>query len=740
MPAAHVFLSGRPAAPTPLERYLPPLPAGVVSAWLEAASQAGRLEPGDWVLDPFGAAPLAALEAARAGYRVAVAAGNPVAQFLLEFRARAVSADALRGALAELAAARRGAERLETALLELYSTRCPACGAEQPAEAFVWAREAEAPHAKLLDCKACGAAGEYPTDEADQQRARQYQRSGPHLARALQRIAPPGDPDRQHAEDALQGYLPRAVYALVMVINRVEGMQLSDDEHDLVTALLLSACDRATSLWAHPGGRSRPKQLNAPAQFREYNLWHELERSVALWAEDGPAVPVVRWPEPPPAGGISLFEGPLREMQGLKDAPVKAALAALPRPNQAFWTLCALWAGWLWGAEAIGPFAAVLRRKRYDWAWHTEALHAALSVLEGALAADTPFFGMVCEAEEGFNAAGLAAANLAGFRLEGMAMRRDQAQLQLDWRKGAAPAKAIDTGPQAVARAGRALLAARGEPSHFLHLQAAGLGELSRRLRLGGAAKTPGDLFTEARQMIEAGLEDPAFARLGGSSQSQETGAWWLQEAVAARSPLADRVEIAVVRHLLRRPGADQELIDRTLCQVFPGLLTPPVALVEAALHSYGEEQDGAWRISAADSPAARRADLQEMRQLLAALGGRLGYAIQGESPLEWRNAAGDLVFAFYPIASAVVGELLLAAGTPPAQSAVVLPGRRSRLALEKLGRDPRLAAVREAGWRFLKFRHVRRLAGTQNLGSQTFTELLDLDPLTLEEAQTPLL
>lgn len=743
MPAAHVFLSGRPAAPTPLERYLPPLPAGVVSGWLAAAAQAGRLQPGDWLLEPFGAAPLAALEAARAGYRVVVAAGNPVAQFLLEFRARGVSAEVLRGALADLAAARRGDdERLETALLALYQTTCPACGAQQPAEAFVWAREADAPHAKLLDCQACGAAGEYETDEADKQRARGYARSGPHLARALQRIAPPGDPDRLHAEEALQAYVPRAVYALVMLFNRVEGMQLADADHDLVTALLLSACDRATSLWAHPSGRSRPRQLSAPAQFREYNLWFEMERSIALWAEEASPVPVVRWPQPPPAGGIALFEGPLRDVPGLAGAPIRAALAALPRPNQAFWTLCALWAGWLWGPQAIGPFAVVLRRKRYDWAWHSEALYAANSVLAEALPPDTPFFGVLSEAEEGFQAAAITAANLAGFRLEGLALRRDQAQLQLDWRKAAKPVKAADSGPQAVARAAEALLKARSEPSHFLHVQAAGLGELSRRPQMGGASKTPGDLFAEVRQMLEAGLlgvvERAALARLGGSPQSLETGAWWLHTAEGTRSPLADRVEIAVVRHMLRRPDASLAAIDRALCEVFPGLLTPPLALVDAAVHSYGELGEAGWRISPSDKPPARRADLQEMRRLLGQLGARLGYQVGGETPLTWHTTAGELVMAFYPIASAVVGDLLLSAQTQAARSTVVLPGRRSRLALEKLSRDPRLAAARQAGWRFVKFRHVRRLAGAQEQAA--FWDLLDVDPLTLEEQQTPLL
>ena len=685
-----------------------------------------------------------ALEAARAGYRVAVAASNPVAQFLLEFRAQAPSAEQLRAALAELGASRRGDERLEPAILELYLTACPKCGAQVPAEAFIWERQAESPYAKLVHCTACGEEGEYPTDDADKERAAQYQRQGPHISRALQRIAPKGDPDRQHAEEALEAYLPRAVYALFTIVNRIDGMELEGELRDLVTALVLSACDRATSLWAHPSGRLRPKQLSAPAAFREYNLWQEMERSIDLWAQDGAPMPLVPWPEVPPPGGISLFEGPLRDMaEDLAKLPVQAVVTAFPRPNQAFWTLCALWAGWLWGREAIGPFALVLRRKRYDWAWHTEALHAALEVLSEHLAADTLLFGVLTESEPGFNAAAIAAANLANFRLEGLALRRDEGQLQLTWRRGmpAAEAKPVGDAATVVRRAAHTLLIHRGEPSRYLHLHAAGLAELSRRPRLGAEKEDPGDVFTETRSAFDVGMTfRGSFLRFGSSEQSLETGYWWLPESEDVRSPLADRIEIAVVRFLLRRPGHSFEDIDRTLCQAFLGLVTPPRDLIEVALQSYGEEKDGLWRMAESDGPRSRRTDLREMRSALAVLGERLGYTLHKDGALAWGEADGSPALTFYPIASAVLGEILLQARTPPAQSLVVLPGRRSGLVLYKLERDPRLQQAVEDGWRFLKFRHVRRLAENLSLNRESFLELLDLDPLTQEQVQAPLL
>jgi hypothetical protein len=60
--SAPYLIGNTPAAPEPLARYLPPVTQGVVSAWLGQHVPAGT-----WVLDPFGASPIVAIEAARAG-------------------------------------------------------------------------------------------------------------------------------------------------------------------------------------------------------------------------------------------------------------------------------------------------------------------------------------------------------------------------------------------------------------------------------------------------------------------------------------------------------------------------------------------------------------------------------------------------------------------------------------------------------------------------------------------------
>jgi hypothetical protein len=350
-------------------------------------------------------------------------------------------------------------------------------------------------------------------------------------------------------------------------------------------------------------------------------------------------------------------------------------------------------------------------------------------------------FGVVGESEPGFNTAVITASNLSDFRLEGLSLRREEDQLQGFWRKGLTPATTSAEPSETVRRAAVKLLASRGEPSHFQHLQLAGLNELSKRSQLGSAVSNAGDLQTETRATFEVGLTfRGSFTRFGASEQSLETGLWWLLDSEAARSPLADRVEIAVVRYLLRQPGHNLDEIDQMLCEIFPGLLTPPRTLTDAILNSYGEEKDSRWFISPGDQPKSRRMDLREMRAGLDALGKRLGYNVSGESPVEWHDKDARLVYVFYPIASALLGDILLNSKKPAEKSFVLLPGRRAALALYKIERDPRFKQAVDDGWRFIKFRHLRRLAENQSLTPESFTELLELDPLTLEQMQAPLL
>src|SRR5512145_33357 len=122
-----------PADAGPLSRFIPPLEEGVISAWLPHHASTGS-----WLLDPFGFSPRLVLEAARADYRVLVTVNNPITRFMLEMSANPPSEADFQAALAELASAKKGDERLGAHLQSLYLTACEKCGQQIQADSFLW--------------------------------------------------------------------------------------------------------------------------------------------------------------------------------------------------------------------------------------------------------------------------------------------------------------------------------------------------------------------------------------------------------------------------------------------------------------------------------------------------------------------------------------------------------------------------------------------------------------------------
>ena len=551
-----------PAVPGPLARFLPPIPEGVVSDWLRS-----HLPEGGLVLDPFGAQPRLAIESARAGYRVIVTANNPVTRFLLEISANPPKEDELGAILADLAATRRGQERLEPHIRGLYLTLCENCGGEVEAQSFIWERESRTPFAKVYTCQHCGTKDSHPTNEQDLSRAAQFDADRLHRSRALEHVAAPDDPDRVHVEEALETYLPRAIYALFTLLNRLDSMDLPPARRQLLELLVLNTADNANSLWAYPPGRARPRLLTLSPKYYENNIWIALENSIHDYIADRegesfPKIQVTTWPDlPPPNGGISIYEGRLKDLiQPLKAVDLQAVISAIPRPNQAFWTLSALWAGWLWGKEAVRPFKSVLRRRRYDWNWHSAALHAIFESLHSILGDTTPVLGLVSEAEPGFLSASMIAAELAGFTLSEYALRSESMQAQLTWNKRVTTAPIKLHSKQEMwsiaSRSALQLLRERAEPASFFQTISAALIALGEETHFHLQSTSdpaqplkPMEVQAEITNIFEQAFTyRNGFLRLGGSEKSLEVGQWWMREnedtSFQAAASLADRIEI----------------------------------------------------------------------------------------------------------------------------------------------------------------------------------------------------
>ena len=729
----------KPADPGPLSRFLPPLEEGVISGWLSTqpfgAAQSG---PGTWLLDPFGFSPRLVLEAARSGTRVLVTANNPITRFLLEMFANPPPESEFIAALADLGAVKKGDERLAGHLQSLYLTKCEKCNQQIHANAFLWRKGEDAPYARIYECKHCGDSGEHPATEEDIERAKKIAETDTlHRTRAFEKVVALNDEDRFYAEEAIQHYLPRPLYVITTIVNRLDSLNLSAERKRALTALVLIACDAGNTIWAHPAERPRPKQLSTPSQFREHNVWMVLERGLTLWSETGSTVPCEAWPKKiPESGGICIYEGRLKDLAQLvkKEIPISAVIGSVPRPNQAFWTLSALWAGWLWGKEAVEPYRVALRRRRYDWAWNATALHSAFNHLNDLLPDGVPFFAFLPEPEPSFLTSAFTAASASGFSLANVALRTEHDPVQVIWKSGKKekPQTADDSLLQTSIQE---YLASRGEPASYLHVHTAGLIALAE----ANALKQPEHEFDEALRKTNALFEsalktDERFVHYS-TGENVETGTWSLHfggGAQAKSESLSDQVEVAIVTFLQKNQHAIYLEVEDELYPRFTGLLTPSKGLIYAVLNSYAEKESGGWKLRAEDLASARRSELNDIFALIEAIGRRLEYKTnRTDKTLTWLEN-GKPIRSFYVMASALFGRAL---ETTAPDTILVIPGGRAALAAYKLQRDPALAAQLKTR-RVVKYRLLRAILEVPILTRDSFEEQIASDPVEKSAGQ----
>lgn len=745
------YLSGnKPPPALPLGRFLPPIPAGMTTAWVEK-----NLNPGDAVLEPFGFNPLILIELVKAGYSVLVTANNPIHAFLIRTLASAPQEVELVAALQDLAISIRGDVRMEPYIRELYLVTCIDCGQKIEAESFLWQKDADQPYAAIITCPHCGAQGEQPLDAAALTALTTLPPARLHQARALSRIAPEGDPLRPQVENALSAYPIRALIVLQTIINKLESLEQSPRRRDLLIALILTAADQGNTLWAYPTPRERPRQIVVPPVFQEKNLWKALEEAVAAWQVIETPVSVLDWdgqlPEQP---SILLYQGRLKELT--PEPPpgmLKATIAAIPRPNQAFWTLSALWTGWIWGQSATEPIRQVLSRQRYDWNWHTNALKGVFYEIHRICDPTCKTWALVAENEPMLLLSTLLAADTVGCHLEAFAQLKDDAlaqcefETQLEIPTTIQPAESL-----AIARIGiETFLQQKGEPADYQSVHAAAVTALANHnaLAIDIFLETEAQVTSEIQKLIETLFEERGFLiRVGGGTASLETGIWWLETPGETNPPSIDRLEKVVVRHLIEHESTSTQALIADAWGALPGLLTPEHMDLFCCLDSYGEKvppNPQGWQLRSSDIPAARKADLAAMRAALIRMGKRLDYKVMDADPLIWHEPGAHKdpltpAFRFHILASAIVQNHLVST-TPPAECEVLLiPGSRANLLAYKQERNPVLKAQLESNFVVVKFRLIRDLEANPLLSRDLFHDQIVADPPEYQSSQLALL
>jgi hypothetical protein len=711
-PAAYLESEGVPPK-IPLERFLPPYSLGVVRTWL-------------------------------AGYKILVANNNPVNAFLLTMLARAPKPDDFQSVIAELSIQKRGEERIESHIKNLYLTRCATCGRYVSASAFMWRRGEVFPHTRIYDCSPCGDSGPHPVTDEDMERLVNIQKSEPlHRARALERVPEGTREAREHLEEALKIYSARSLYALFTLINKVEGLSLTPERRALYDALLLSALDAGHSMWELPENKERPRLLNIPAEFLEKNVWMAMEEAVADWTTESESTPLSHWPDIPGSSGISLFTGRMRELgkRQLKNIP-ESIVCILPRPNQAFWTLSTLWSSWLWGKEKTASLKNVLERRRFDWYWHTNALQSALAPAAALVGEHTPILGLIPEPVAGLVTAGIQAGAASGFFLSGAAYKNETDAVQIQWHseKINHESKKVNT-HKIVRESIHDLLLEIGEPSHYLKIHTASICALARSLAFPLTIQqlTYEKAMEYQSELSKVFLNSKFLRRFDSTAQDLESGLWWLAQDEHNKNTLADLVEIEIVKMLQVEKQVFSSRIQQDLNQRFPGFLTPQSELIMHCLGSYAEIDitRNFWTLRKNESTDERSKDLNKLKGLIEKMGASIGVVADGENPINWfiGKEMETPRYQIYLSASALINRFTGLQESGAVESVFVFPGSRSALINHKLDRDPRLRERVSKHWHFLKFRTLRELANRKDLSLDLWDLFIDSDPISLEDA-----
>jgi hypothetical protein len=130
-----------------------------------------------------------------------------------------------------------------------------------------------------------------------------------------------------------------------------------------------------------------------------------------------------------------------------------------------------------------------------------------------------------------------------------------------------------------------------------------------------------------------------------------------------------------------------------------------------------------------------RRNELNQVGSMIEALGDRLEYSTSKQDRLYLWQEDGQTVYAFYVLASALMGRALSEARFPAEQTLLVLPGGRASLAAYKAQRDPSLAArLKEV--RVIKYRLLRTLLEVPVLTRESFGKQIASDPLEKSKLQ----
>ena len=715
----------------PLQNFLPTFPKDVCCTWVRE----NQLEQ-SYLIDPISANPMLAISLAQNGWKVIAARSNPINWLITELICQKGIRDRIRASTNKLLISRKDGQTLEDILKPIYLTRCSGCGKEIQAEGFIWEKGSDVPHARVYNCPTCGDAGERDITQQDLDRLGRLGKLDIHLSRALQKVSPEQAYEKESILEALSCYPPRALYFCMLLVNRFELLEMDKEQKRFLRAALLTVFNDAHALRHWPIRQYRFLQFSLPQRYFEKNLYTSLTTANEQWPEMHQSIPVSSWPNlPPDSGGICFFQTRLTESRQLfKDIPSAAILTIFPRPGQTYWTLSAIWSGWLWGKNAVNPIRSALRRRRYGWFWYAKAIQQSAQRIQFPGSGPLRFFGLFPFYTPTLAFGLFAGMRKAGFDLKGAAFREGEALLQAEWElDGNTP----DSIPHEVnvEEIVKHCLQGINEPIDFQEILMHVVIQASLDSNsLGEDAVIEENDYSQLNHNIKQITERSDILSFG-MIETQGMKKYLLHQQRGNFTPLSERIETHTVQLLHYVNEISLRSIDRLACLHFKGHLTPTGELVQTIIQSYAKkvgQSDKMVHLHESELEKARENDIQEMSGHIKDIGTRIGLAVKQDETFTWSDKkTGEVLYEFHISLTADFSNTLMAATSHEnAQHVFVYPGSRAALIYWRFQQDYRLSeAQRDGGWHLVKFRHIRRLAERDLITLEVWRDLIDSDP-----------
>jgi len=712
----------------PLGRYFPPLPRTFFHQWAVQQDLQNHL-----LIDPISAHPYISIELAAHGFPMLASRNNPINWLITEVIASAPSEQDFNNALNPLLNTRFGDGFLADHLASIYETACASCGKRIQAKAFVWRKDENLPFKKIYHCPFCKDEGEYDLTSEDIERIHSLGDLGMHRSRAIQRVSSENAIAQETLRDAVDSYLPRALYVCMLLMNRVERLAMEKRQKKLLLASLLPVFDDANMLWPYPEKENAILKITPPGVFLENNLWLSLTNAYTKYASPHPMIPVKYWPNfTLERGEICFFQRKLIKKMGARLPEHHIAVPTLlPKPNPAYWTYSALWSGWVWGKKAIAPMMSALVRKRYDWYWFNQAIKASFSHLSETIPETTQLLGAFPNYTLPLVYGLCAGLRECGMQFIHTAYNHEQAIFQFLAMKHE-PHLQGDFDDEIGSTAQQFLLN-RGEPADYHQI----VMDAIQRKATRGSFPQPNDGSMESswgdfqRALKYQLSKNDSFDTISSSFSGKIY--YWPMRDDEKQPPISERMENIIREQLNQHTEMSFTEIMDAIDRELPDKALQGTELIKIIASCYAipiSEKPLVYRLNAYEMIQERENDIVEMKDLIRRVGKKLGCTVKDQAAIQWVNQEGSVIFNFFFTSTAMIKELVENnSGAETLEKGIVFPASRSRLIVYRLRRDPQLASLIENHWHLLKYRHVRNMAAQPTVSLTRWMDAANNDP-----------